>query len=401
MGHRPTKTSTGDKNMNSNIGSQVIDVTRIPASGKFSGRGPCLASILEQIAGLLNRYIYLPHSSLEILIACWITLTYCFEKFEFCGYLTIQSATPRCGKSRLITLIRYLVNGTPPISTIPTPANLYRSPHKVILLDEVDKLRNRDKENYGEVLAVLNLGFQKGGTIQRLEKTSSNNFVQRDFDVYGPKLLAGIESLADTLADRSFAIRMARSPKRPPRLNTRHLAGEFNDIRQSLDQWIAQHAVAIEEVYDQLPDEVEELKDYDDRFQDISEPLWVLAIIADAEHVKENPNIPSTKTIHFRLLLALKELAKNRTPSGKEEAFRAFHTLAGNLLNGQNQVFVSTKDLVKECVKIEELDWINHPRKLASFLRPFDLYPVSNGNCRGYTLTNTWVQDWGNRYGIP
>ncbi|MCZ6801702.1 MAG: DUF3631 domain-containing protein [Nitrospirae bacterium] len=369
-------------------------------SNQQTTNSPLLADLLEEISDLINKYVKLPHPSLGILLACWVALTYCYQNFQYCGYVALQSATRRCGKSRLIKLMRFLVNGTPPISTIPTPANLYRSPHKVILLDEVDKLRNCDKDKYGEVVAVLNLGFEKGGTIQRLERRPDGNFVQKDFDVYGPKLLAGIEGLADTLADRSFFIRMARSPQRPPRINTRRLEATFDTIRQSLEQWLIQHDTTIEQVYDELPDEVPELAKFDDRFQDIAEPLMVLASLADAELAAPNGDNPLNPTIKSRLLSAFAETAKQRTPSGQEEAFLAFLSLGKRLLNGRDQLFLPSAEMVIACEQIEELDWINHSKKLATFLRPFDLSPQHDptGSYRGYILTEEWVQEWTSRY---
>src|SRR5206468_1920072 len=138
---------------------------------------------------------------LAMLIALWIANTYAFERFHYAGYLAIRSATPQCGKTRLLELISMLAKGTPSITTMPTAAVLFRSTQRVMLFDEVDKLRNSDRETYGDVMAVLNCGFQRGALVQRVDRGKAS-FPVVSFSVYGPKAFAGIENLTDTLADR-------------------------------------------------------------------------------------------------------------------------------------------------------------------------------------------------------
>lgn len=380
--------------------SQIIDVTPTATSGRNSGNGPFLANLLEEIADLITHYVSLPKPELSMLIAVWIAQTYCFESFQYCAYLAIQSATPRCGKSKLLGLIRRFVKDTPPISTTPTPANLYRTPHRVILLDEVDKLRSSDKEKFGEVLAILNVGFERGAVIHRQARNTSGNWYQQAFPVFGPKVLAGIETLVDTLADRALFIRMVRTAKRPPRLRFQRLEGRFKTIRDSLDWWVTEHSDDIKQCYDSLPDQVPELSTFDDRLQDLAEPLLVLAFLADAEPKTASPGGTVQAGIWPRLLSGLQEAAKERQPSGREEALVAFLALAHRRLSGQSSCFSPTTTLLWEFEQIEELQWIKTAKTLSNFLRAFDLRPRQSvdGTCRGYDLTKIWVDDWSQRY---
>ena len=59
---------------------------------------------------------------------------------------------------------------------LPTPAVLYRGKRKVLLLDEVDRLKNSDRETHGAIIGILNAGFQVGGTIERVSKTKEGGF---------------------------------------------------------------------------------------------------------------------------------------------------------------------------------------------------------------------------------
>src|SRR5574341_2382997 len=146
--------------------------------------GTRLGDMLDEIDRLVQHYAFLPHPSLSIVVSVWIFNTYAYKHFDYCGYLALRSATPRCGKSRLLRLISFLDNGKPPITTAPTAAVLFRTDWPVLLLDEVDALRNQDKEKYAEVLAILNAGFERGGVVPRAD---GKNHQISCYEVYGPK----------------------------------------------------------------------------------------------------------------------------------------------------------------------------------------------------------------------
>lgn len=349
---------------------------------------PRLADVLDEIEFLLRQFVKLPNPVLAMLISVWIAETYTFNKFKYCGYLALRSATPRCGKTLVMRILSQLAKGTPPITSTPTPAVLFRSTRPVLLLDEVDKLRNADKEKYGEVLAVLNCGFEKGSLVDRCNKQTLKI---ESYQVYGPKVLAGIEGLADTLADRSFQIQMERSSQRMPRLNLRKMEELFAQLCLGLQSWADRYGDQLEVVYDDLPDQLICLEGYDDRFQDIAEPLIVIATLADAER-------PEGPAILPRLLDGFTVAAGRREPSGRELQLLAFIELVEPLLKPENFLSTSTiLDLIKDR---EELSWIETGRSLAGFLKHFDLFPKShNGRTRGYSISQEWLSTWGSRYG--
>ena len=349
---------------------------------------PRLADLLDEVDLVIRHYVKLPMAQLAMLIALWNALTYCYDRFRYCGYLALRSATPRCGKTTLLRIESQLANGSPFITSLPTPAVLFRSTRRVLLLDEVDKLRNADKEKFGEVLAVLNCGYEAGAVIERCNK---NTFKVEQYLVYGPKALAGIEGIADTLADRSFQIQMERSAQRMPRLNLRKMDELFVQLRAGLQSWVEAHDKQIVETYDELPDQLDCLKEFDDRFQDISEPLVVLATLADVERPEGPKVLP-------RLLEGLKAAAGRREPSGRERQLLAFLDIATSKLGKEAEVFVRSADLVEDCQKIEDLAFIETGRKLAGLLKHFDLFPKSNGTERGYNVSRQWVEEWWSRY---
>src|SRR5207245_163696 len=81
---------------------------------------------------------------------------------------------------------------------------LYRSAARtggVQLFDEVETLRG-DKDRFDALITVLNVGFERGGVVTRLEKRGER-FVEEPYEVYAPRVLAGIAGLKDTLEDRA------------------------------------------------------------------------------------------------------------------------------------------------------------------------------------------------------
>ena len=354
---------------------------------------PRLADLLDQTGHTINYYCRLPNASLATLAASWIALTYLYDSFRYCGYLALRSATPRCGKTRLLRLLALLALDTPAITTTPTAPVLFRSQRKVLILDEVDRLRNADKENFGAVLSVLNVGFEKGSVVERTEKAKGGNFEVRAFPVYRPVALAGIESLADTLSDRTFQVQMERTPDRMPRFSARVLDDLTGQLRAGFQAWAECHREKVEMTYDALPDEVDTLKGFDDRFQDISEPLMVLAALADNER-------PEGPAVLPRLLEGLTTAAGRREPSGRERELLAFIEVDEPLLNGGTETFLSSATVLDLCKEREELSRLETGRALAGFLKHFDLYPKSHsGKARGYVISREWLITWSARYG--
>ncbi len=369
------------------------NVTPVPP-----GPPPRLAGVVDEIAGLVLRYVKLPHDDLAALVALWIVNTYTFARFNYCGYLALRSATPRCGKSRLLRLAALFSNSNPPVTANPSAAALFRSGRPVLVLDEVDRLRNADKETFGDVLAVLNFGFERGGVVERVEK-GKDGFAVKSFQVYGPKALAGIEALADTLSDRAFQIEMQRTPKRMTRLNARRLEPTAEKVRGRLAAWAAANGDACAEAYDGLPDEVPNLAGLDDRLQDISEPLLVLAAMADAER-------PEGPLVFSRLLEGLKAAGGRREPSNRETEFGAILEIVRSRLKGAQgaqEIFISSGELVSECQSREDLSRIENGRFLANLLKRFDLSPghSEDRKSRGYTIRREWVEEWETRYPKP
>jgi hypothetical protein len=268
---------------------------------------------------------------------------------------------------------------------MPTAAVLYRNPNKVMLLDEVDKLRNQDKEIHGSLIAVLNSGFEQRGKVERMHDGHGGYEVE-SFNVYGPKAFAGIESVTDTIASRSLTIRMERATERKPRLNMRLLSAGFELHRTRLGEWGKAHGTQLQEMYAALPDSLPALERYPDRTQDIVEPLYLLAELADQER-------PEGPLVLPRLLTALSELHVGFEVSSRERGLQEILDIVRSCLKETSaSVTISSQDLLEKCQSSEELSWMQTTHALAGFLKHFAISPKSSGTKRGYTFTREWVE---------
>jgi len=120
---------------------------------------------------------------------------------------------------------------------------------------------------------VLNAGNRRGAVVYRCEGPKSE---VRAFEVFGPKVLAGIDNgaLPDTIRDRSIAIRLRRKTRtdRVERLLWTDVEPEAAAIREAAEGWAVGAGAALERARPQLPDAL------DDR---AAEGWWPLLAIAD------------------------------------------------------------------------------------------------------------------------
>jgi hypothetical protein len=144
-------------------------------------------------------------------------------------------------------------------------------------------------------------------------------------------------------------------------------------------------------MYEQLPNELPELAGREDRFQDIAEPLLVLAFLADAE-------CSSKGEVTARLLAGINCAAGRREPSKRERDLLVFLEVVEARLNGTAEIFVLSQDLLTFCREREEFSGWESTKALAGFLKHFDLTPRSDGKARGYILSQGWVVSWRERY---
>jgi hypothetical protein len=236
--------------------------------------------VLDDVVVFLRRFVSLSDAQATV-IMLWVVHTHAIKAAYTTPYLSITSAEKQCGKTRLLEVLSLLVSH-PWFTGSTSKAALVRKldqDHPTLLLDESDAAFARDKE-YSEALrAVLNCGHSRDVDVVSLCVGHAADMTVKDFHVFGPKAIAGIGKLPDTVADRSIPIRMKRraSKERVERFRRRHLKGRGDEMQKRIAAWITPDLQQLRDANPDLPDVLS------DRQLDGCEPL-----VAIADHAGED-----------------------------------------------------------------------------------------------------------------
>ncbi len=366
------------------------------AAAWLAGRADgSVARALDGLAAFLARYVALRDPEAALWLAAWTLGTWCYRAFRVFPYLSLRSAERRCGKSRLMRLLcRVGFNASPP-TTHPTEAQLYREAARrsgMQAFDEMESLRGGggDKERLASLISVLNHGFEQGGAVSRQEKRGER-FVEMLYEVYAPRVIAGIAGLKDTLEDRSLALVMFRRRKDEP---VARLGRDTETEAQALRDACALACLArIEDIlkaYDLAP-KVLDGRDVDDRAVDLWAPLVALAMVADVEAGGDRAE---------RLLRAARELSEAR--EADDESGQAAR-LVGALQRVAAEVrTVLTPTELLEALQERGYGGLKSTRGLAGLMAPlgFVARHAREGGRRGrfYLLDPAVLADLATRY---
>jgi 5S rRNA maturation endonuclease (ribonuclease M5) len=240
---------------------------------------PTLAVALAGVEAFIRRYVVFGRSEGVVAVVLWIAHTYALEHAAATPYLAVTSPEKGSGKTRLLECLRLLARGRPEIFIIPTASTIYRmleaDPDAPLLLDELDAVFRDRSDKYEEVRAIINAGHRRGAKVPRTV-TAGNRHEVRMFPVFGPRALAGIGKLPDTVADRSIPVRMLKK-KRSERVEKFRDAGagrESIPVARAIEAAIAAMPPRPEaDVPDELPD----------RAADAWEPLLAIADAAGGD----------------------------------------------------------------------------------------------------------------------
>jgi len=335
------------------------------------------AALLNIVMAFVRRYVVLPEKA-AVAVALWIVHTYAIEAAEATPYLNITSAEKRSGKTRLLEVLSLLVARawfTGRVTAAVLVRKLARTPPPTLLLDESDAAFKGDRE-YAEALrATLNAGCRRGGVASLCVKVGGD-YDLRDFPVFGPKAIAGIGRLPDTVADRAIPILLKRRApnEQVVRFRQREAQPLAEYLREGLAQWASTNMESLKTARPDMPDSL------DDRAEEGWEPLLAIADAAGGDWPERAR----------RAAVAL---------SAGEE--REEDSLGVRLLRDIQLVFtergtdrLSSEDLVAALNEMDEAPWGDlrgkplDKRSLARRLRPYEIRPkqvrVGDRTLKGY-----------------
>jgi hypothetical protein len=359
-----------------------------------TGHDSSIAQAVDGLADFFLRYVVLRDHRTALWVAAWTLATWCCRAFRVFPYLSIRSAEKRCGKSRLLGLMARVCFNASPVTAHPTEAQLYRSAARtggVQLFDEVETLRG-DKDRFDALITVLNVGFERGGVVTRLEKRGER-FVEEPYEVYAPRVLAGIAGLKDTLEDRALALFMLRKRRSEPVLRvSRATDAEAQALREQCALGCLTHIQNILAAYERAP-AVLEHEGIDDRAVDLWSPLLAIALVADAEDDRSRT----------RLLLDVAHDLGTVRDADTEAGTTARLLEALDAIRAEGITTPSPAALLEALRARPGWEWVKSTRRLAGLLNPLEIVRrlLWNGGQRrwAYELDAGQLTDLRERYG--
>lgn len=370
-----------------NTDGQVGTVSEASASSDERALGETkplpLRDALAAVEAYLRRYVVFGRVETIVAVVLWVAHTYALAFADATPYLAVTSAEKGSGKTRLLECLHQLARFRPQIFVIPTAATIYRlldgEPDMPLLIDELDAVFRDRSDKYEEVRAIINAGHRRGATVPRTV-TVGNKHVVRFFPVFGPRVLAGIGKLPDTVADRSIPIRMLKRKRSEPVEKFRETQARLDaePIATALEAAIAACSPArTAEVPDELPD----------RAADAWEPLLALADAAGGTW----PRRARTAAIILHVDRADDESVGLRLLADTRLVFTIL-----------DEDRLSTAQLIAVLRADEESPWADDrhpltPEQVARYLKGFEIrskqLKIAGSNVRGY-LRDSFVDSW-------
>lgn len=164
---------------------------------------PSWAAAVATALELFRDYIEFDEEPPYAVLALWVLGTYFYPVFPSFPRLNLHGEKGS-GKSKTLKLVAALShNGL--WRTAPRAAPLFRLIEVLRPTMCLDELEHLDRDDKGDIAAILNAGYQAGGAVDRCDPVTFN---VRPFAVYAPVALAGIKGLNAVLADRCISIIM-------------------------------------------------------------------------------------------------------------------------------------------------------------------------------------------------
>jgi hypothetical protein len=365
----------------------------------LSGKIESGKALIQELRNYFERYLIIRDRRVYLLLATWSMGTYVYRIFRVYPYLSLRSPTKECGKSRTEDLLSVVCFNASGRETSPTEATLFRGPSKnggTVLLDEVEGLRN-DRDRFGSLLSILNSGFERGGSVTRLEQRGKK-FIDISYPTYCPRVLAGINRLANTLEGRSITTFMERklSSEKIERFSRAKVFDTMQAMRDKLYIWALTHAVDLAQVYDAI-DGFADLEGLGDRERDLWEPLATITLLCDSENGEEKP-------LTDELCQLAHYLSGIRSETDTASVIQVLDTLE-EILTGRHEIKIAPTELLKRFKEKRYFEYLKSAKGLAALLAPLGMVTNkirdrSTGKViRAYKIKKTDLEDWKKRYG--
>lgn len=235
--------------------------------------------ILARMVRIYDRFLDFPEAGTSLILAIWSMGTYFYKIFETYPYLYIHG-TKGSGKTKCLLVTRHLCFNSLMGSDI-TKAALFRTVEgssATVFIDEAEQLKGRKMDE--ELVRLLNAGYKRGNTVARVE---TQTFTVQWFDIYSPKMLAGIKGLDSVLEDRciEFTIIKTMDPQKA-NLAVAEREENWGEIRHLLYCFSLDHFGGIISSYEKIVTNIEPGSIIQGRKGELWFPLLSVAFYIDS-----------------------------------------------------------------------------------------------------------------------
>lgn len=330
------------------------------------------SDLLDTLVHTVERFCVLPAHAAP-LVAAWVVHAWSHDTSDISPVLAFTSPEKRCGKSTAMAVVHALAPKAEIAANI-TAAVMFRliEKHKpTLLIDEADTFL----EERVEMRGMINGGHNR--QLAFVWRCEGDDHEPKKFNVWGPKAVAMIGNLPDTLEDRALVVQLKR--KDGGEVVERMKASRVNEllpIRRMLARWVADNEIRLANAEPDVPE------DLNDRAQDNCRHICAIADAAGGDW-------PA------RIRTALVGMAASR--AGDEPKSKGVMLLSdiADILERWKGDRIKSADLVTELVAIEDGPWAVWrggenitTRMVAALLKPYDVKPQADRAYRFYVVAD-------------
>ena len=347
-----------------------------PWSGKVD-----LDALMKECLYTIKSYVVLSeHDALAVVL--WIINSWCPKLFARCPLLLINAPERECGKTQLLKVVEKLVSRPIETANISLAAlfRLITNYSPTLLIDEADTFM----EGKSEMAGVVNKGYERGGVVLRVESSNRGDQIERAFEVFGPKAMAGImleRHLPSATMSRGIQIPLKRKTKDDTVLRLRAADPKvFASLRSRILKFVLENRDVLSKGWEELPGELS------DRQQDNWESLLAIAnCFGEVWYAKA-------------VEAALQNCAETSPP--KSSSNQLLEDIR-EVLDNYEEKYIPSADLLTKLHEGPDMDWgtYNHgkplsSRQLARFMGAYGIKPKTVRMKSDYTPKGYEVRDF-------
>lgn len=160
----------------------------------LTGTGATDHGVLDDVRVWLSRFVKTMSPADLDLLTLWAAHTHVAVETYTTPRLVLDSPVPGSGKTTVLEHLSRLCVSPVQAASLSSPALLARMLNKgprTVLIDEADRALDPKKEGVGELLAILNSGYKRGGTRPVLVPTKGGEWTVREMPTFSPVAMAG------------------------------------------------------------------------------------------------------------------------------------------------------------------------------------------------------------------